>query len=141
MAIHADSGGSALTQTTGYFYNYFQHGLDFFLDDQAHKVRKIVVHSNIPGSPLFQRYKRCPWQLQIDKSESVDRNASSINFQSKIHDVLPSLSQLLPTASMHLDRLDDDLLALPDATTKLIGLDGIVFEVATIGYITSFTMF
>jgi hypothetical protein len=29
------------------FYNYFQHGLDFFISGSTHTVNKIVVHSNI----------------------------------------------------------------------------------------------
>ena len=29
------------------FYNYFQHGLDFLITGDTHKVKKIVLHTNI----------------------------------------------------------------------------------------------
>ena len=37
------------TQPTGLtdFYNYFQHGLDFFISGSTHTVKKIIVHTNI----------------------------------------------------------------------------------------------
>ncbi|GFZ43882.1 hypothetical protein JCM24511_01602 [Saitozyma sp. JCM 24511] len=44
------------------FWNYFQFGLDFLLSPSG-VVLKIIAHSNIPGTPLFQRYARCPWTL------------------------------------------------------------------------------
>ncbi|CAE6391150.1 unnamed protein product [Rhizoctonia solani] len=61
MAIHA----TAQDDEESYFYNYFQHGLDFLISGKTHRVRKIIAHTNVPGSPLFQRYKRCPWEISL----------------------------------------------------------------------------
>lgn len=37
------------------FYNYFQHGLDFFISGSTHTVKKIIIHSNIASSiPLSE---------------------------------------------------------------------------------------
>lgn len=29
------------------FYNYFQHGIDVLLSGTTHKVKKIILHSNV----------------------------------------------------------------------------------------------
>ncbi|CAE6478320.1 unnamed protein product [Rhizoctonia solani] len=65
MAIHA----SARDDEESYFYNYFQHGLDFLISGKTHRVRKIIAHTNVPGSPLFQRYKRCPWEFSLSSQD------------------------------------------------------------------------
>jgi len=54
----------------GYFYNYFQFGIDFLIDGVSHTVRKVVLHSNVPGSHLFQRYKRCPWEIEVPRGDA-----------------------------------------------------------------------
>ena len=40
----AGSGGAA-----DYLYNYFNHGVDVVFDGRAHVVKKLVLHTNIPG--------------------------------------------------------------------------------------------
>ncbi|KAG8745755.1 hypothetical protein FRC10_007016 [Ceratobasidium sp. 414] len=60
MAIHA----TAKDDEESYFYNYFQHGLDFLISGKTHRVRKIIVHTNV-------RYKRCPWEFAIDNRDDT----------------------------------------------------------------------
>ncbi|KAG8691580.1 hypothetical protein FRC11_000621 [Ceratobasidium sp. 423] len=67
MSIHA----TAQDDEESYFYNYFQHGLDFLISGKTHRVRKIIAHSNVPGSPLFQRYKRCPWEFSLSSQDTA----------------------------------------------------------------------
>ncbi|CAE6347262.1 unnamed protein product [Rhizoctonia solani] len=67
MLIHA----TGQDDEESYFYNYFQHGIDFLISGKTHRVRKIIVHSNVPGSPLFQRYKRCPWEFSLSSPNSA----------------------------------------------------------------------
>ncbi|KAG8704128.1 hypothetical protein FRC09_003749 [Ceratobasidium sp. 395] len=67
MAIHT----TAKDDEESYFYNYFQHGLDFLISGKTHRVRKIILHTNVPGSPLFQRYKRCPWEFALDNRDNT----------------------------------------------------------------------
>jgi hypothetical protein len=83
------------------FYNYFHHGVDFLMSGQTHVVRKIIIHSNMvrhtlplrdffckpvqPGSPLFQRYKRCPWQLEGKPEDDEDGNLSHFHFLICVH--------------------------------------------------------
>ena len=71
------------------FYNYFDHGIDFLISDSTHIVKKIVLHTNIvsvaalttqllpitprkPGTPLFQRYKRCSWEIEGSPEDDED---------------------------------------------------------------------
>ena len=35
------------------FYNYFQHGIDFLISGRTHKVKKIILHSNLVGTCVF----------------------------------------------------------------------------------------
>lgn len=53
--------------------------MDFLISGTTHCVKKIILHSNVvsrhllicdhvdsiiqPGSPAFQRYARCPWEI------------------------------------------------------------------------------
>jgi hypothetical protein len=79
------------------FYNYFQHGIDFLISDHTHVVKKIILHSNVvsafcssiprnssppaqPGTPLFQRYKRCPWQIEGKPEDDEDGVSQSWTF-------------------------------------------------------------
>jgi len=132
MAIHAKSADSP-SELRGYFYNYFQHGFDLLFSDSTHKLDKIVVHSNVPGSPLFQRYQRCPWEIQISS-----RNSTPITLKNKIDDVTGSGSA---PHKMQVDRSEDPSITLPSAVTHLTGMDGVAFESTEMGVVVSFTLF
>jgi len=91
MKIHkasssADSDHDAQSdESEGYFYNYFQYGVDFLLSGKTHIVQKIILHSNVPGTYLFQRYKRCPWEIEVPS-----------NRESTTDSPMPSHSSLPP---------------------------------------------
>ena len=62
--------------------------MDFLISGSTHKVKKIILHSNVvsrnvdtlyhadsisqPGSPAFQRYMRCPWEIQGSPEDDDD---------------------------------------------------------------------
>ena len=48
-----------------YFYNYFSLGVDILIDGEKHDVKKFVLHTNIPSHPLFSKYDRCNFQVQV----------------------------------------------------------------------------
>ncbi|EIW70358.1 hypothetical protein M231_05804 [Tremella mesenterica] len=82
-------GDDALS--TGYFWNYFQYGLDFLINDEGF-VEKVICHSNIPGTALFQRYARCPWRIQSSTStKPLDFTFPILEFQESLGK--PSSSQ------------------------------------------------
>ncbi|KAI5818040.1 hypothetical protein BZA77DRAFT_23930 [Pyronema omphalodes] len=68
------SAGAALGQGDC-FYNYFSLGFDVFLSaakSASHPVAtKIIIHGNVPGSYLFQRYRRCRWIIQYPGMEEI----------------------------------------------------------------------
>ncbi|KAG7562661.1 hypothetical protein FFLO_01928 [Filobasidium floriforme] len=62
-------GGKGGEEGGKVWWNYFHLGLDFLVDeDEAGVVVKVMVHSNIPGTALFQRYARCPWEIVVPGS-------------------------------------------------------------------------
>ena len=58
-------GGEERFRPNDYFYNYFRLGLDILIDGERHDVKKFVLHSNIPSHPLFSKYDRCNFQVQV----------------------------------------------------------------------------
>ncbi|WVQ80750.1 hypothetical protein IAT38_002855 [Cryptococcus sp. DSM 104549] len=70
------------THPGGCFWNYFQHGIDFLISPEG-TVSKILCHSNIPGTPLFQRYARCPWTLSTP-SATLDLTSPSSAFRTHL---------------------------------------------------------
>lgn len=48
------------------FHNYFRYGFDLLYDissNQGAKVKKIILHNNLPNSLFFQKYKKCIWRM------------------------------------------------------------------------------
>ncbi|WRT66421.1 uncharacterized protein IL334_003377 [Kwoniella shivajii] len=79
------------------FWNYFHYGLDFLVSKQG-IVIKILCHSNIPGTPLFQRYARCPWFLPTESGASsssgqLDSTSSSNAFRSNLSSSSSNISE------------------------------------------------
>ncbi|PWN52156.1 hypothetical protein IE53DRAFT_361007 [Violaceomyces palustris] len=73
-----DGGGAGSEETIGspFFFNYFDLGIDllfstssssptFSIDRMVGQARleKVVLHTNVAGDGLFQRYNRCPWKI------------------------------------------------------------------------------
>jgi len=50
MAIHSTGKAPEGGMESEYFYNYFQHGLDFLISSASHLVKKIITHSNVVSS-------------------------------------------------------------------------------------------
>ncbi|OXG40592.1 hypothetical protein C360_00364 [Cryptococcus neoformans Bt15] len=95
------------TSEPGYcFWNYFQYGLDFLISPQF-KVHKILCYSNIPGTPLFQRYARCPW--------TVSTSSGTLNLTSS---VATFHSSLFPRASQYEEEIDGQKSSISDKTRK-----------------------
>ncbi|KAF7776001.1 hypothetical protein Agabi119p4_4394 [Agaricus bisporus var. burnettii] len=143
MTIHSTENAEDDTNDeSDYFYNYFQHGLDFFISGSTHTVKKIIIHSNIPGSPLFQRYKRCNWEIEGEPEDDEDDTPPRKRFYDRFETISHFLSPKETPPSMVLNRTDDeDGLQLPNATTRLYGYDGIILEVLESSQVVSVTLF
>jgi len=140
MTIHSTARASENSEPA-YFYNYFQHGLDFLLSP-THVVTKIILHSNIPGSPLFQRYKRCNWEIEGKPEDDEDDTPPRKRFYDRFETISHFLSPREPPPSMLLDRTDDEeAITLPSATTRLHGYDGIILEVSESSQVVAVMLF
>jgi hypothetical protein len=149
MTIHStrtDSDGA----DEGYFYNYLQHGVDFLISGTTHRVQKIILHSNVAGSHLFQRYKRCPWE--IINAEDVDFNSDDVAESPTVSvgDKIDTVKGFLSVAhgntppSMLLDRaadMQDSTIALPSSTSRLMGFERAILEVSEIGDVLTVMLF
>ncbi|KAG6810868.1 hypothetical protein H0H92_009989 [Tricholoma furcatifolium] len=145
MAIHAKDSAPESHDQPRYFYNYFQHGLDFLITGPEHVVTKIILHSNVPGSPLFQRYKRCNWEIEGVPEDDEDDTPPRKRFFDRFETISHFLSPREPPPSMHLDRTDEEEdITLPSATSQLrvvYGYDGIILEVSESSQVLSVTLF
>ncbi|KAH8830442.1 hypothetical protein DL96DRAFT_1592908 [Flagelloscypha sp. PMI_526] len=142
MAIHSNALGSEEEGDGGYFYNYFRHGIDFLISSTSHQVKKIILHTNIPGTPMFQIYKRCPWELESEPEDDEDDTPPRKPFYDRFETISHFLSPREPPPSMLLDRTDEDEnLTLPSPTTRLYGYDGIVLEVTESSQVVAVMLF
>ncbi|TGZ78501.1 hypothetical protein EX30DRAFT_334427 [Ascodesmis nigricans] len=61
-----------------FFLNYFNQGFDILISAQRSAyhpvVTKLIIHGNVPGSHVFQRYRRCRWIVDLPE---VQRSGSS----------------------------------------------------------------
>ncbi|KAF8556960.1 UPF0183-domain-containing protein [Imleria badia] len=143
MAIHSPNPQlEDESQSTDYFYNYFSHGIDFLISGQTHLVRKIILHSNVPGSPLFQQYKRCPWELEGKPEDDEDDSPPRMRFTDKFEAISHFLSPRDPPPSMVHDRTEyEDNITLPSATSRLYGYDGVILEVNEASQVVAVMLF
>ncbi|KZV77194.1 UPF0183-domain-containing protein [Peniophora sp. CONT] len=142
MSIHARERGDDNAAEPAYFYNYFQYGVDFLISDSTHIVKKIILHTNVPGSPLFQRYKRCPWQIEGKPEDDEDDSPPRVKFTDRMDTISRFLSPGGAPTSMNYDRTNgDDALTLPAPTTRLLGFDGIILEATQAAQVVSVTLF
>ncbi|KAI6134941.1 hypothetical protein EV401DRAFT_867718 [Pisolithus croceorrhizus] len=144
MAIHSPNPQlEEDSYSNDYFYNYFHHGIDFLISGQTHRVRKIILHSNVPGSPLFQRYKRCPWELEGRPEDDEDDTPPRMRFPDKFEAISHFLNPRdPPPQSMILDRTDDDdTITLPSPMSRLYGYSGVILEVNEASQVVAVTLF
>ncbi|KAI6034351.1 hypothetical protein BKA83DRAFT_26282 [Pisolithus microcarpus] len=120
----------------GHFYNYFHHGIDFLISGQTHRVRKIILHSNV-------RYKRCPWELEGRPEDDEDDTPPRMRFPDKFEAISHFLNPRdPPPQSMILDRTDDDdTITLPSPVSRLYGYSGVILEVNEASQVVAVTLF
>ena len=55
----AQGVGSGASAVPDYFYGYPTRGLDLLFCGASHRLKKVVLHTNIPGHPDFNLYCKC----------------------------------------------------------------------------------
>eukprot|EP01012_Entosiphon_sulcatum_P040825 TRINITY_DN5455_c0_g1_i1.p1 TRINITY_DN5455_c0_g1~~TRINITY_DN5455_c0_g1_i1.p1 ORF type:complete len:376 (+),score=58.14 TRINITY_DN5455_c0_g1_i1:32-1159(+) len=53
-----------------YFYNYFSKGFDLMFDGTTHLLKKIILHTNFPGSTDFNFYSKANFTIVFPKEGS-----------------------------------------------------------------------
>jgi hypothetical protein len=140
-----------------FYYNYFRYGFDLFIDGQTQRLRKIVVHTNLPGHPDFCVYTKCPFFIEqpshpapppaakgggptpLRSAPSAADSTAFITDTSRDSDLVCfSETQTLPTPVIN----SRSSSVHPFGTTYYFGFDeGVVFEVTKTHYIASVCVF
>ncbi|KAG8830552.1 hypothetical protein FRC17_004728, partial [Serendipita sp. 399] len=120
ITIHGASDRENDSPLNSYFMNYFHHGMDLLIDGQSHILKKIVLHSNTVGSPLFQQYKRCPWEIA---DPSVNSSERVVSYAESLEDHKSFLGQMSEASQpMELDRSEEyEALSIPAYFTPTSG--------------------
>lgn len=63
MQIHADDADRS--SLADYFLNYAEQGVDFLFDAQTHRIKKMVLHTNLLGHFDFNSYAKCNFELVL----------------------------------------------------------------------------
>lgn len=117
-----DLSDVSATSSSDCFYNYFNHGLDVFVSassSSAHPVAtKIILHGNVPGSYMFQRYRRCRWKIELAPSLKHQSDLS-LDSEQTFEEVLPRLRERFGGGQkpMPLNRMSDS----PSSSCELLG--------------------
>jgi len=78
MLIHAstiDGRGLNQGEIQDYFFNYYDYGVDVLFDTNTHTVKRILLHTNIPGQLHFSHYRKC--NFRILTNEPAPSNTSN----------------------------------------------------------------
>ncbi|KAI8137434.1 hypothetical protein BJV82DRAFT_635366 [Fennellomyces sp. T-0311] len=97
---------ASILDPTDYFFNYFHLGIDILLDGAQHVCKKIILHGNIPGHYDFQRYKRCPYQLQFPtetNKHNTDNPKILVDVESESSDT--AIPGNIVTADMKIEKM------------------------------------
>lgn len=104
------------------------------MDGATHVLKKIILHSNVVsltlftdelvlrlpnkiGSPQFQKYQRCPWEIMDPSSSSEEGVVSCLDSLEDIKAFLRKYSEA--SQPMELDRSEDyDALSIPSSFTR-----------------------
>lgn len=150
---------SSCFQSTDYFYNYYDLGIDVLFDKSTHTVKKVILHTNIPGHAEFSIYRKCAFtlsQANCDAGESGSFRKGKVRQKPKGNRIvsrarstakpITSESQwseveaTFGSAGKPMVR-DTGVVTNPFGATYLYAYEGIIFEVLKSGHIASVTLF
>lgn len=141
---------------TDYFFNYFGLGLDIMFDGSSHAVRKIILHTNFPGSRNFNIYAKCNFRLANtitgenecnSGGDSCGKDSGSLKrrrlitpdmrFRESIHAILggDSTPHSRPLVNDHTQQMS------PFGGTRYFAYRGVIFEVMKNDHLSSLQLF
>lgn len=131
------------SNSSDYFYNYFTLGLDILFDACAHKVKKIILHTNFPGHYNFNMYHRCEFRINIHRGRK-DGGQDEKNFEISPYTKWDSVQDFLGKpveAPVVLNRSSTTNTSNPFGSTFCYSLQHMIFEVMQNNHIASVTLY
>jgi len=126
-----------------YFHNYFSLGMDMMYDGHLHVLKKIIIHTNFPGSRDFNVYLRCNFKLPLTPAlVGTDNNLNSSHQTTRR---IVSVSDKFDTFRDHFDpgRQCQPLVNsnTPFGQSWYYSFKHIIFEVLESGYLNSICLY
>lgn len=155
IKIHSLTNEPLSSSGKDYMYNYFLLGLDFLLDGGTHRVKKIILHSNLIGSSSFGRYRKCNFRLETRQSTAeLARQPTSGENERKEAEA----KMIHKAGSITVDSTFSDIEKLfgkagrpmvnnrssasnPFGATLVYAYDGVLFQVTSKGLLVDVTLF
>eukprot|EP01107_Rhizomastix_libera_P012936 TRINITY_DN3400_c0_g1_i1.p1 TRINITY_DN3400_c0_g1~~TRINITY_DN3400_c0_g1_i1.p1 ORF type:complete len:452 (+),score=104.65 TRINITY_DN3400_c0_g1_i1:24-1358(+) len=119
LKIHSpkfSSSDQEENRSCDYFYNYFQNGIDFLFDGENHNVKKIVLHTNVPGHHEFSIYSKCNFSLFMNDKDL------KLNKDSKKGQIIATFGDSTPLVN------EKGKIEMPFGPTFFYGYKNIIFE-------------
>ncbi|KAI8929002.1 hypothetical protein BC831DRAFT_445968 [Entophlyctis helioformis] len=79
MGIHRNGSGEQgpLSTNPDYVWNYFSMGIDMVFDGTTHRVKKMILHSNMLGHHHVNLYARCNFEISSGTAGTGSASASA----------------------------------------------------------------
>ena len=143
LSIHSPNDGEG--NYTDLFFNYYSLGIDLSFDSLVPNcpVKKVIIHGNVPGSLLFQRYKRCRWK--IDNTTTSEHKFTEYADKFSRNKKPMVLNRVLESPSSSMELIGEPEIIEPAmedwGLTDLYGSSGCIFEVLKNGAVSSLTIY
>ncbi|CAI5527371.1 unnamed protein product [Closterium sp. Naga37s-1] len=73
LAVASSPAHSPSSGPPDYIWSYYTRGLDIIFSGQSYEVRKLVLHTNLPGQPDFNDYVKCNFRIPAPHAPSDAR--------------------------------------------------------------------
>lgn len=122
-----------------YFFNYFKLGIDIMFCGNEHQVKKIFLHTNMPGTKEFNIYRKANFKLSIKQLLKSSQLEFDIDADSKFTAIQlllkPQLGESRPIVN------NSSVGSNPFGVTRFYGYDGCIFEILSNDHISSLCLF
>jgi len=158
----ADTPGKGIfyrwNKATDLVLNYFSYGFDIVINGDTHRVKKFILHTNMPAHPLFHFYDRCLFSIQnsdaliikkpeILKEEAKEKKAYTVNDKLFGNEFINTCSSLMQIKKILKEENWQDEVTYMRSWTKhnvktmYYAREGAIFEISESGFLCSLTLF
>jgi len=158
MLIHASTidgrGGLNQGEIHDYFFNYFDSGVDILFDATSHTIKRILLHTNIPGHMHFSHYRKCHFRIVPTSTSEPNSSSNGVmeNHVSDAHEYDPNSTVISDTRWSEVQRLlgkpvGDPVISnkgtsfSPFGSTRFFGYPNLIFEITESENIASLTLY